>query len=70
MTKSWTKQLAYYHKYEKADFRHQLCASTPEAMAKIVPLVIPHPSHSDFFQNLHVGDEFATDVVKIGGPVE
>jgi hypothetical protein len=39
-------------------------------MAKNVPLVTSHPSYSEFFQNLHDGDEFVTDVVKMGGPVE
>jgi hypothetical protein len=54
-------------KYESQD---QLCASAPEAMVKIGPLEIPHPSYSDFFHNLHEGDEFAVDVVTMGGTVE
>jgi hypothetical protein len=54
-------------KYESQD---QLRASTPEAMVKIGPLEIPHPSYSEFFHNLHDGDEFAVDVVTIGGTVE
>jgi hypothetical protein len=40
-----------------------------EVMAKNVPLAISHPSYYEFFQNLHDGDEFAMDVVKMGGPV-
>jgi hypothetical protein len=54
-------------KYESQD---KLCASTPEAMEKIGPLEIPHPSYSEFFDNLHDGDEFAVDVVTMGGTVE
>jgi hypothetical protein len=39
-------------------------------MEKNVPLAISHPSCSDFFQNLHDGDECTTDVVTMGGPME
>jgi hypothetical protein len=39
-------------------------------MAKNIPLEISHPSYSDFYQNLHDGDEFATDLVTMVGPVE
>jgi hypothetical protein len=35
-----------------------------------VSLVISHPSYFEFFQNLHDSDEFAMDVVTMGGPVE
>jgi hypothetical protein len=38
-------------------------------MTKNHPLATSHPSYSDFFKNLHDGDEFITDVVKMGGPV-
>jgi hypothetical protein len=41
-----------------------------ESMANNVPLATSHPSYSEFFQNLHDGDEFATDMVTMGGPVE
>jgi hypothetical protein len=54
-------------KYESQD---QLRASTPEAMVKIGPLEISHPSYSEFFHNLHDSDEFAVDVVTMGGTVE
>jgi hypothetical protein len=59
-----------YHNYKKDEFQDQLRATTPEAMAKIVLQVTSHQSYSDFFQNLHYGDEFATDVVTMEGPVE
>jgi hypothetical protein len=39
-------------------------------MVKIGPLEISHPSYSDFSHNLHDGDEFAVDVVTMGGAVE
>jgi hypothetical protein len=39
-------------------------------MAKTVLQVTSHQSYSYFFQNLHDGDEFATDVVTMGGSVE
>jgi hypothetical protein len=55
---------------KKAASQDQLHALTLEAMAKTVLQVTSHQSYSDFFQNLHDGDEFATDVVTIGGPVE
>jgi hypothetical protein len=55
---------------EKYESQDQLRASTPEAMEKIGPLETPHPSYSEFFHNLHDGDELAVDVVTIGGTVE
>jgi hypothetical protein len=54
----------------KDEFQDQLRASTLEAMPKKIPSATSHPTYSDFFLNLHDGDEFATDVVKMGGPVE
>jgi hypothetical protein len=54
-------------KYESQD---QLRTSTPEAMVKIGPLETPHPSYSEFFHNLHDGDEFTTYAVTMGGTVE
>jgi hypothetical protein len=57
--------------YESQD---QLRASTPEAMVKIGPLKIHHPSYSEFLHNLHDGDELAVDVVTmrrtVGRPVK
>jgi hypothetical protein len=41
---------------ENYDTQDQLRTSTPEAMGKIGPLEIPHPSYSEFFHNLHDGD--------------
>jgi hypothetical protein len=70
MVKYSSKQLADYHNYQKDDFQDQLRASKPDGMAKNVTLAIYHPSYSGFFQNLHDGDEFATDVVTMGGPVD
>jgi hypothetical protein len=64
------KQLTDSHSYPKDEFQDQLSAIMLEAMAKTFPLATSHPSYSDFFQNLHDGDEFATDVVTMGGPVE
>jgi hypothetical protein len=55
---------------EKYESQDQLRTSTPEAMGKIGPLEIPHPSYSEFFHDLHNGDEFAVDVVTTGGTVE
>jgi hypothetical protein len=55
---------------QKDEFQDQLGASTPEAMAKNVPMSTSHPPYSDFFRNLYDGDEFAMDVVEMGGPVE
>jgi hypothetical protein len=55
---------------EKYESQDQLRALTPEAMVKIGTLEITHPSYSDFFHNLHDGDEFAVDVVTMGGTVE
>jgi hypothetical protein len=40
-----------------------------ERKAKI-PIATSHPTYSDFFRNLHDGDEFAMYVVTMGGPVE
>jgi hypothetical protein len=65
-----SKQLTDFHKYQKDEFQDQLRASTPEAMAENVPLATSHPSYSDFLQNLHDSDEFATDVITMGGPME
>jgi hypothetical protein len=59
-----------HHNPQKSASRDQLRISTPEAMANIVPQVTSHQSCSEFFQNLHDGNEFATDVVTMGGPVE
>jgi hypothetical protein len=50
MVKSSPKQLLHYHKYQKADFQDQLRATTPEAMAKNVPLATSHPYYYDFLQ--------------------
>jgi hypothetical protein len=41
-----------------------------EAMAKNIPLATSHQSYSDFFQNLHDGDEFAMDVATMKVPVK
>jgi hypothetical protein len=54
-------------KYESQD---QLRASTPEAMVKIGPLEISYQSYSEFFHNLHDGDDFAVELVTMGGTVE
>jgi hypothetical protein len=59
-----------YDNPEKYESQDPSRASTPEAMGKIGPLKIPHPSYSDFFYNLHDGDEFAVGVVTMGGTVE
>jgi hypothetical protein len=61
------KQLLDAHNEE---FQDQLCASTPEAMPKKIPIASSHSRYSDFFRNLHDGGGFATDVVPMGGPVE
>jgi hypothetical protein len=39
-------------------------------MPRKFPIATSHPTYSDFLRNLHDGDEFATDVVTMGGPVE
>jgi hypothetical protein len=65
-----SKQLKESHNYQKDSFQDQLRSSKPEAMAKNVRLATYHPPYSDFFQNLHHGDEFSMDVVKMVGPVE
>jgi hypothetical protein len=39
-------------------------------MPKKIPIANSHSRYSDFFQNLHDGDGFATDVVTMGGSVE
>jgi hypothetical protein len=70
MAKSSSKQLTDYHTYQKDDFQDQLRASTQEAMAKNEPLEISHPSYSDYFHNIHDGDEFSMDAVTMGGPVD
>jgi hypothetical protein len=64
-----SKQLTDSHN-QKDEFEDQLRASTLEAMAKNGPIATSHPPCSGFFQNLHDDDEFSTDVVKMGGPVE
>jgi hypothetical protein len=64
-----SKQLMDSHNQKDA-FKDQLRASTPEAMSKNVPIATSHPPYPDSFRNLHDGDEFATDVVTMGGPVE
>jgi hypothetical protein len=57
------KQLPGAHNEE---FQDQLRASTPEAMPQKFPIANSHSRYSDFFRNLHEGDEFATDVVTLG----
>jgi hypothetical protein len=42
-----SKQLTDFHN-QKDEFQDQLCAPTPEAMAKNVRLATSHPSYSDF----------------------
>jgi hypothetical protein len=39
-------------------------------MPKKITIASSHPTYSDFFRNLHDGDEFATDVVTMVGTVE
>jgi hypothetical protein len=39
-------------------------------MPENFPIATSHPTYSDFFRNLYDVDEFATDVVTMGGPVE
>jgi hypothetical protein len=63
------KQLTDAHN-QKDEFQDQLRASTLELIAKNVPIATSHPPYSDFFRNLHEGDEFEMDVVTIGGPLE
>jgi hypothetical protein len=60
------KQLPDAHNEE---FQDHLRSSTPEAMPKNFPIASSHSRYSDFFQNLHDGGGFATDVVTMGGPV-
>jgi hypothetical protein len=64
-----SKQLKDSHN-QKDEFQNALHASTPKAMAKNVPIPTSHPPCSEFFQNLHDSDEFATNVVTKGGLVE
>jgi hypothetical protein len=54
----------------KDNFQDQVRASMPEAMPKKIPIATSHPTYSNFFRNLHDGDEFTMDVVTIGGPVK
>jgi hypothetical protein len=61
------KQLPDAHNEE---FQDRLRVSTPEAMPKKIPIANSHSKYSNFFQNLHDGGGFATDVVTMGGPVE
>jgi hypothetical protein len=61
-----TKQLPYTHNEETQD---QLRALMPEAMPKNFSIASSHSRYSDFFRNLHDVGGFATDVVKMGGPV-
>jgi hypothetical protein len=70
MDKLSQQQGTDHHNSKKAASQDQLRASTPEAMAKIVTHVNPHQSYSEFFQNIHDGDDFTMDVVTMGGPVE
>jgi hypothetical protein len=46
------------------------CAPPAGGYAKKFPITTSHPTYSDFFRNLHDGDEFATDVVTMVGQVE
>jgi hypothetical protein len=39
-------------------------------MPKKIPIASSHSRYSNFYRNLHDGGVFATDVVKMGGPVE
>jgi hypothetical protein len=43
--------------------RRRLCQKKSQLQPPIQPILI-------FFRNLHDGDEFSTDVVTMGGPVE
>jgi hypothetical protein len=69
MEKSSHQQVTDHNRSQKADSQVQLRASTPEAMAKILTQATSHQYYSEIFHNLHDSDEFAMDVVKMGGPV-
>jgi hypothetical protein len=64
-----SKQLPYAHNH-KDEFQDQFHASTPEAMPKNLPIASSNSRYSDYFQNLHDGDGFATYVVTMEGPLE
>jgi hypothetical protein len=68
MGKCSSTQVTDPHKIRQGNSQDQLCISTPEAMGKSMMQETPHNNeYSELFKNLCEGDDFAMDVMTMGG---